>query len=107
MDSVVAILSKQVLVYTMLSVEQQISFLRQDLLGPSNPLKLLSTADPPPDTDSDLLLAQMLQLEFDREHDHMLNAEEKHYNKHNRGEWDDRALCGSMPVGWILTGHRE
>lgn len=60
---------------------------RQDLLGPSNPLKLLSTTDPAPDTDSDLLLAHMLQLEFDREHDHMLNAEEKHYNKHNRGEW--------------------
>ena len=60
---------------------------RQDLLGPSNPLKLLATTDPAPDTDSDLLLAHMLQLEFDREHDHMLTAEEKHHNKHNRGGW--------------------
>lgn len=36
-------------------------------------------------TDSDFLLAQMLQLEFDKEHDRQLTAEEKHYNKQSRG----------------------
>lgn len=35
-------------------------------------------------TDSDFLLAQMLQLEFDKEHDRQLTAEEKHYNKQSR-----------------------
>ena len=38
------------------------------------------------DTSSDLLLAQMLQLEYDREHDRQLLTEEKHFNKHNKGE---------------------
>ena len=37
------------------------------------------------DTRDDFLLAQMLQLEFDREHDSLLTAEEKHYNKHSKG----------------------
>ncbi len=36
-------------------------------------------------TTSDLLLAQMLQLEYDREHDRQLNIEEKHFNQHNKG----------------------
>ena len=38
------------------------------------------------DTSSDLLLAQMLQLEYDKEHDRQLLTEEKHFNKHNKGE---------------------
>lgn len=37
-------------------------------------------------TDSDLILAQMLQLEFDREHDRQLVAEEKQYNKQSKGK---------------------
>lgn len=36
-------------------------------------------------TDSDLILAQMLQLEFDREHDRQLVVEEKHFNKQSKG----------------------
>ncbi len=32
------------------------------------------------------MLAQMMQLEFDREHDHVIQAKEKHYNKHNKGD---------------------
>ena len=36
-------------------------------------------------TSNDLLLAQMLQLEYDREHDRQLNVEERHFNKHNKG----------------------
>ena len=36
------------------------------------------------DTSSNLL-AQMLQLEYDREHDRQLLSEEKHFNKHNTG----------------------
>ena len=37
------------------------------------------TADDSLDTSSDLL-AQMLQLEYDREHDQQLMTEEKHFN---------------------------
>ncbi|XP_033123355.1 serine/threonine-protein kinase RIO3-like [Anneissia japonica] len=36
------------------------------------------------DTSNDLLLAQMLQLEFDKEHDLMLTKEERHYNKDSK-----------------------
>lgn len=39
----------------------------------------------PADTSSDHLLAEMLQLEYDKEHDRQLNCEENHYNKHNKG----------------------
>ena len=38
------------------------------------------------DTSRDLLLAQMLQLEYDKEHDQQLLTEEKHFNKHNKGD---------------------
>ena len=48
------------------------------------PTRLVDT-QPEADTRDDYLLAQMLQLEFDREHDSMLTAEEKHYNKHSKG----------------------
>lgn len=46
---------------------------------------MLANAQPEPDTKDDFLLAQMLQLEFDKEHDTMLTAEEKHFNKHSKG----------------------
>lgn len=36
------------------------------------------------DTVDDLLLAQMLQLEFDREHDLLVSAQEKHHNKNSK-----------------------
>ena len=36
---------------------------------------------------SDLLMAQMLQHEYDKEHDLMLKIEENHVNKASRGEW--------------------
>ena len=55
---------------------------RQAQVDPVSPI--LSTNEGPGDTSDDLLLAQMLQLEFDREHDRMLKAEEKHYNKHSK-----------------------
>ena len=46
----------------------------------------LLTAGPVPEgTQDDFMLAQMLQLEYDREHDHKLLAEEKHFNKHSTG----------------------
>lgn len=38
------------------------------------------------DTVDDLLLAQMLQLEFDREHDLLVDAQEKHHNKNSKSE---------------------
>lgn len=36
------------------------------------------------DTVDDLLLAQMLQLEFDREHDLLVSVQEKHHNKNSK-----------------------
>ena len=38
------------------------------------------------DTVDDLLLAQMLQLEFDREYDSLVSAQEKHHNKNSKSE---------------------
>ena len=46
---------------------------------------LSHVSDVVPDTASDLLLAQMLQLEFDREHDVRVKAEERHLNKRSKG----------------------
>ena len=37
------------------------------------------------DTSNDQLLAMMLQLEFDKQHDTILKAEEKAYNKDSKG----------------------
>ena len=46
----------------------------------------LHLAGPAPEaTQDDFLLAQMLQLEYDKEHDLRLQAEEKHFNKHSKG----------------------
>lgn len=44
-------------------------------------------------TDSDFLLAQMLQLEFDEEHDRQVTAEERHYNKQSRGKQTKHSYC--------------
>ena len=38
------------------------------------------------DTVDDLLLAQMLQLEFDREYDSLVSAQEKHQNKNSKSK---------------------
>lgn len=46
---------------------------------------LLATGPAPEDTQDDYLLAQMLQLEYDKEHDLQLRAEERHFNKHSKG----------------------
>lgn len=57
----------------------------QELMGMAKtPIRLADTRAEP-DTRDDFLLAQMLQLDFDREHDSLLTAEEKHYNKHSKG----------------------
>lgn len=53
--------------------------------GIGNTTKTLVETQPEADTRDDFLLAQMLQLEFDKEHDTMLTAEEKHVNKHSKG----------------------
>ena len=50
-----------------------------------SPLLLSHVSDAVPDMASDLLLAQMLQLEFDREHDVQVKAEEQHLNKRSKG----------------------
>ena len=44
------------------------------------------TSDDSLDTSSDRLLAQMLQIEYDREHDRQLMTEEKYFNMHNKGQ---------------------
>lgn len=36
-------------------------------------------------TGSDYMLAQLLQHEYDREHDRQVTVEEAHFNKHNKG----------------------
>lgn len=36
------------------------------------------------DTSNDLLMAQMLQMEFDKEADDMLHREQNHYNKNSK-----------------------
>ena len=45
----------------------------------------LGSPSPTHDTSSDFLLAQMLQLEYDREHDRQLQVDENHFNKHSKG----------------------
>ena len=40
-----------------------------------------------PISDSDLMLAQMLQMQFDREFDTQLRIEEKKFNGDSKGEW--------------------
>ena len=40
---------------------------------------------PEAETDSDLMLAQMLQMEFDREFDSQLRREEKKFNGDSKG----------------------
>ncbi|XP_071953400.1 serine/threonine-protein kinase RIO3-like [Antedon mediterranea] len=42
------------------------------------------TGDSDLDTSNDLLLAQMLQLEYDKEHDKLLTKEERHFNKDSK-----------------------
>ena len=46
---------------------------------------VLSTGSGAADTSNDQLLAMMLQMDFDREHDLILRAEEKAYNKDSKG----------------------
>lgn len=46
---------------------------------------MLVVGPAPEGTQDDCLLAQMLQLEFDKEHDLQLQAEEKHLNRHSQG----------------------
>ena len=38
------------------------------------------------DTSSDVALARMLQMQFDKEHNEMLKAQEKQYNGTNKGK---------------------
>ena len=48
------------------------------------PVHIESITTDSSDTGDDLLLAQMLQLEFDREHDLLVSAQEKHHNKNSK-----------------------
>ena len=57
-----------------------------ELVASDSPAVLSHLSDGAPDTANDLLLAQMLQLEFDREHDSQVKAEERHMNKRSKGE---------------------
>ena len=45
------------------------------------------------DTSNDQLLAMMLQLEFDKQHDTILKAEEKAYNKDSKGTILHISMC--------------
>jgi len=48
------------------------------------PLSVQTITEDSTDTMDDLLLAQMLQLEYDREHDLLVAAQEKHHNKDSK-----------------------
>lgn len=52
---------------------------------PSSPAPDLLLADEVCDTTSDLMLAQMLQMQFDREFDDQLRREERKFNGDNKG----------------------
>lgn len=47
--------------------------------------EILAAASENSETTDDWLLAQMLQQEFDREHDQTLKMEEKKFNGNNKG----------------------
>ena len=47
--------------------------------------EILAAASESSETTDDWLLAQMLQQEFDREHDQTLRVEEKKFNGNNKG----------------------
>lgn len=51
-----------------------------------SPAAELLLADEAPDTASDLMLAQMLQMQFDREFDDQLRREEKKFNGDSKGD---------------------
>lgn len=65
----------------MQSEEEQRAY-RYQLPGHPTPPPPTSADDPT--TTSDLLLAQMMQLEFDREHDLLLRAEERQFNRDSK-----------------------
>jgi len=48
------------------------------------PISVQTITEDSTDTMDDLLLAQMLQLEYDREHDLLVAAQEKHHNKDSK-----------------------
>jgi len=60
-------------------------FSREDCREESSVPSVLTAGPSPPDTQDDFMLAQMLQLEYDKEHDLKLKADEKHFNKHSKG----------------------
>ena len=49
------------------------------------PVRTTPTVECEGSTCSDYMLAQLLQYEYDREHDRQVMAEEAHFNKHNKG----------------------
>lgn len=54
--------------------------------------------DEAPDTTSDLMLAQMLQMQFDREFDDQLRREEKKFNGDSKGDSESFGLCEAVEV---------
>ncbi len=68
-----------------LQTDEEEAFSRE-LSGPSLPVLSPTPTLGEGETRDDHLLAQMLQLEFDREHDRLLHAEERQYNRESKGE---------------------
>lgn len=54
------------------------------------------------ETSNDLMMAQMLQMEFDKEADEMLRREQNHYNKNSKVGRCCLHVYGSMPVSFHL-----
>lgn len=47
-----------------------------------------------PDTENDFLLAQMIQLEYDKEYDRTIDSMEKRYNGESKGTFSCQFVSG-------------
>lgn len=75
---------------------RQVSLLTTDpSLFPLSPAPDLLLVDEVCDTTSDLMLAQMLQMQFDREFDDQLRREERKFNGDNKGRFASRQNRGA------------
>ena len=85
-------------------ISSLLSYPKFHLFPPPSPYRG-DAARPPPfsspagtvsDTTNDHLLAMMLQLEYDKEHDTILKAEERAYNKDSKGQFTPHATSDSV-----------
>lgn len=61
-----------------------------------NGLHIGLTGGTSPDTENDFLLAQMIQLEYDKEYDRTIDSMEKRYNGESKGIYAYLSICKSV-----------